>query len=171
MLWASGCRLGGLSSMRVDRMEAWDEGERHCFAFLVTEKGSRGRWVYVGRDKLQGDGVHEYLLARPEASAQELFLTLVQPWRPVSSVAVEHVLMKLKRKAGIPKKRPANAHAFRHAFAARMLDEGGDLPAVSAWLGHHSPAFTAEVYVVRSERALRNKYFRPARPFARKHQE
>ncbi len=41
-----------------------------------------------------------------------------------------------------------------------MLDEGEDLAAVSAWLGHHSPEFTAAVYARRDERRLREKMFR-----------
>lgn len=160
VLWSSGCRLGGLLSMRIDRVEQWDEVDgRHCFAMLVEEKGAKVRWVYVGKERLQGEGLHEYLRERPAAAARRMFLTTVQPWRPLSGPGAQHVLMRLKRWAEIPKERPCNAHAFRHAFAQRMLDGGVDLPAVSAWLGHFSPEFTGMVYVVRSERQLREKYF------------
>lgn len=160
VLWASGCRLGGLLAMRVDALEQWEGPDgSHRFALLVVEKGQKGRWVYIGRDRLQGEGLWAYLEERPAAESSRLFLTTVRPWSPLSGPAAQHVLMKLKRAAGIPKERPANAHSFRHAFAMRMLDEGLDLPAVSAMLGHHSPEFTGAVYVVRSERQLRQKYF------------
>lgn len=160
VLWSSGCRIGGLLSMRVDNLEHWiaDDG-RHCFAALVLEKGQKTRWVYVGAEQDTGAGLHEYLLARPKSDIPQLFLTTTAPWGPLSAPAAQHALKRLKTAAGIPRGRPANAHSFRHAFAIRHLNEGADLPAVSAWLGHYSPEFTAQVYVIRNERELRDKYF------------
>ncbi len=160
VLWSSGCRIGGLLSMRVDRLEHWMEGERHCFAAMVLEKGQKTRWIYVGAEQMTGEGLHEYLLARPRSDCPQLFLTMTPPWGALSAGAAQHVLKRLKAAAGIPRERPTNAHSFRHAFAIRHLNEGVDLPAVSAWLGHYSPEFTAQVYVIRSERELRAKYFR-----------
>ncbi len=55
--------------------------------------------------------------------------------------------------------RPANAHAFRHAFAIRQLNAGHDLAIVSQWLGHANPEFTARAYAIRHEHELRKKYF------------
>ena len=160
VLWASGCRLGGLLSMRVDRMEQWvDDAGRDCFALLVMEKFSRPRWVYVGRDPLQSSGLSTWLAERPLGSPW-LWLSFAAPFGRMASATVEGLLRRLRLGAGIPPGRPCSAHAFRHAFAVRMLDEGGDLAAVSAWLGHHSPEFTAAVYAIRPERALRAKYFR-----------
>lgn len=159
VLWSSGCRLGGLVSMRVDRLEHWQQGGRDCYALLVVEKYSKPRWVYVGRHWLQSHGLRAWLDERPACGHRALFVTLDAPHGQLSPVAVQHVLRKLRTAAGIPPGRPTNAHAFRHAFAIRMLDEGHDLAAVSAWLGHASPEFTAAVYVVRPESLLRQKYF------------
>lgn len=160
VLWASGCRLGGLLSMRIDRMEQWTQNGRICYALLVTEKFSRVRWVYVGRDELQSRGLTEWLAERPLAGTTPwLWLAFSAPFGRMAASTVESVLRRLRLAAGIPAGRPCSAHAFRHAFAVRMLDEGEDLAAVSAWLGHHSPEFTAAVYAIRPERALREKYF------------
>lgn len=160
VLWSSGCRLGGLLSMRLDRMERWhDDQGRECFALYVVEKFDKPRWVYVGREKLQGDGLTAWLAERPQTSLPWLWLAFETPPRRMASQTVESVLRKLRKVSGIPSVRPTNAHAFRHAFAIRMLDEGNDLAAVSAWLGHHSPEFTAAVYAVRAETELRRKMF------------
>lgn len=158
VLWASGCRLGGLLSMRIDRMEHWVQDGRDCYAILVVEKFSRSRWVYVGRDALQSEGLAAWLAERPPGGPW-LWLSFATPFGRMAASTVEGLLRRLRIATGIPASRPANAHAFRHAFAVRMLDEGEDLAAVSAWLGHHSPEFTAAVYARRSERQLREKYF------------
>lgn len=158
VLWASGCRLGGLLSMRIDRMERWRQDGRDCYALLVVEKFSRPRWAYVGREKLQGDGLSEWLSERPPGSPW-LWLAFTAPFGRIAASTVESQLRRLRIAAGIPAGRPCSPHAFRHAFAIRMLDDGEDLAAVSAWLGHHSPEFTAAVYAIRPERALRDKYF------------
>ena len=162
VLWASGCRLGGLISMRVDRMEAWEEADgRTCYALLVVEKAQDTRWVYVGRDRLQADGLRAWLAERPAADERALFVTLTEPARAMARPTVEGVIRRLRIAAGV-EGRPSHAHAFRHAFALRMLDQGSDLAAVSAWLGHHSPAFTAARYAIRPEAELRRKFFEGA---------
>lgn len=160
VLWASGCRLGGLLSMRVDRMQHWKEGERHCYALYVVEKFDRPRWVYVGREQHEGESLAEYLKERPPSADPALFIAMARPFAGIAYQTVQSLMRSLRKAAGIPSHRPAHAHAFRHAFALRMLDEGEDLAAVSSWLGHATPEFTARVYAVRSETALRLKYFK-----------
>lgn len=159
VLWASGCRLAGLLSMRVDRMERWQQDGRDCFALLVVEKFGRSRWVYVGRDGLQSAGLSAWLVDRPSCGEPWLWLAFAAPFGRMAESTVQSVLRRCRLAAGIPARRPTSAHCFRHAFALRMLDQGEDLAAVSAWLGHHSPEFTAAVYARRSEQALREKYF------------
>ena len=159
VLWASGCRLGGLLSMRVDQIESWQTADgRTCYALWVIEKGDRPRWVYVGRDRLQGDGLREWLSERPATDDPALFVTLAGRPRAMSPSTVEGVIRRLRIAAGV-EGRPAYAHAFRHAFALRMLDQGEDLAAVSTWLGHSAPAFTAARYAIRPEAELRRKFF------------
>lgn len=158
VLWSSGCRLGGLLSMRIDRLEHWQQHGRACYALMVIEKFGRARWVYVGREELQSVGLSEWLAVRP-GGAPWLWLSFAAPFGRLAATTIEGLLRRLRIAAGIPPGRPCNAHAFRHAFAVRMLDEGEDLAAVSAWLGHHSPEFTAAVYAIRPERALREKFF------------
>lgn len=160
VLWASGCRLAGLLSMRLDRMERWrDDAGRDCFALLVVEKFGRSRWVYVGRDPLQSAGLAEWLAERPNCGGPWLWPAFSAPFNVMAESTVQSVIRRCRVAAGIPRERPTSAHCFRHAYGLRMLDEGVDLAAVSAWMGHHSPEFTAAVYARRTERQLREKFF------------
>lgn len=158
-LWATGCRLSGLLSMRVDRIEFWRAGDDLRLAAEVVEKFGKSRFVYARSP--QSDSVLAWVEARPAVDHPFLFLSIGcrSRGRPLKPVAVQHVLRHLRLAAGILPGTPANAHAFRHAFAVRMLDAGHDLAAVSAWLGHTDPAFTARVYARRREAELRRKFF------------
>lgn len=159
VLWASGCRLGGLLSMRIDRMDRWTQNGHACYAMLVVEKFSRPRWVYVGRSAAESGALSEWLAERPLVAGPWLWLSFAEPFGRLAAPTVEGLLRHLRLAAGIDDGRPCSPHAFRHAYAIRMLDEGEDPAAVSAWLGHHSPEFTMAMYVRRSERQLREKYF------------
>lgn len=154
VLWSSGVRLGGLLSMRVDRMERWEDGGRPCFAFYVVEKGGRPRWAYVD----EGPALAQWLAVRPSGSPY-VWLAGNRPVRRLSASAVQALLRRLRLAAGIPSSRPAHPHAFRHAFAKRRLRGGASLAEVSKWLGHASAEFTADVYLRFSEEELRAAFF------------
>lgn len=156
VLWSSGVRLGGLLSMRVDRMDRWlDEAGRICFAFYVIEKGNKPRWAYVDKGRM----LAQWLECRPETSPY-VWLSARRPVRPLAASSVESLMRRLRLGAGIPAGRPTNPHAFRHAFAKRRLLEGASLAQVSRWLGHASAEFTADVYMRFGESELRESFFR-----------
>lgn len=159
-LWATGARLSGLISMdaSTDKLDHWhSKNGRSCYAMLVTEKFGKSRWVYMkGKPARYMD---DWLRERPLTICPALFLTNRAPHR-LTTIGAQHVLRKARITANIPPGQNTNAHAFRHAFAIRMLNKGYDLAVVSQWLGHSSPEFTAKVYAVRSERELRNIYFK-----------
>ena len=159
MLWASGCRLAGLLSMRLPGLELWRGGNEFRAAALVTEKFGRTRYVYARSP--QADSLRDWLDERPAVAHDAVFLAVGDRahGKPLTAIGVQHVLRRLRQDAAIPAGEPTNAHAFRHAYAIRMLDTGHDLAAVSAWLGHADPAFTARTYVTRREDELRRKWF------------
>lgn len=158
VLWCSGVRLGGLLTMRTDKMDAWLDGSRPCFAFYVVGKGGRPRWVYVDR----GAALAQWLSVRPGGSPF-VWLATCRPVRVLARSSVQAVLRRLRLAAEIPAGRPTNAHGFRHAFAKRRLAEGASLAEVSRWLGHASAEFTADVYLRFSEEELRSAFFRVQR--------
>jgi integrase len=57
---------------------------------------------------------------------------------------MNRVLKPAARKAGIPW---AGFHTFRHTCATLLFRYGLNAKQVQIWLGHHSPAFTLEIYV------------------------
>ncbi len=159
-LWATGCRLSGLLSMTTDRLEFWRAGDELRMAAFVIEKFSKSRYVYARSP--QADSVLAWLEERPGGLGHDAVWVSVGRRarnRPLSRGGAEHALRRLRLRAGISRDEPAFAHSFRHAFGIRMLDGGHDLAAVSAWLGHSDPAFTARVYVNRREKELRRKFF------------
>lgn len=159
MLWATGCRLAGLRSMRLENIELWTQGEELRMAVLVTEKFGASRYVYARSP--QSDSLRAWLDDRPVVDHDIVFVShsLQSAGRPLTDDGIQGILWRLRQRAAIPREVPANAHAFRHAFAIRMLDQGHDISAVAAFMGHSDPAFTAKVYVIRREDELRRKYF------------
>lgn len=163
VLQASGCRLGELLSMRVDRLERWTAGDgRPAMALEVTGKHRRRRprgarrFVYV--DGVSAGALVRWLEVRPRSSVPELFVRL-RGEGPLTRDGFYGVWYRLTAgELGGPSN-PTNPHSLRHWFAIRKLDEGHDLALVSAWLGHSDPAFTASVYVVRREDELRRAFF------------
>jgi site-specific recombinase XerD len=55
-----------------------------------------------------------------------------------------------RRRAGIPDRAEdeggAGMHQLRHHFASLLLRGGVDIKRVQEWLGHHSAAFTLDIY-------------------------
>lgn len=157
-LWATGCRVAGILSMRLSKLEFWTSSGETRLAAVVIEKFARSRTVYARGP--QADSIRLWLSERPTLPHDALWVTLARrPGEPLAREGLEHVIRRLRRAAKIPKGTPSNAHGFRHAYAIRMLDAGHDLAAVAAWLGHSDPAFTARVYARRREDQLRRKWF------------
>ncbi len=159
-LWSTGCRLGGLISMRIDKIQTThtDTGQPH-HALYITEKGKNGkqkpRWVYSkGTEAII---IQTWLNTRPASRTPALFTIGSKKPRPLTKTAVSHLFHTIRQNN--PNLIHANPHAFRHAFAIRNLDTGRDIALVSQWLGHHSPEYTAKIYAIRSEEELRRAYF------------
>lgn len=159
MLWATGCRLGGLRSMQCSDVELWETNGELRLAVLVTEKFGNSRFVYARSP--QSDSMRAWLAVRPVVDHDTVFVSqsLQTYGRPLSDDGVQGILWRMRQRAAIPNGVPANAHAFRHAYAIRMLDDGHDISAVADFMGHADPGFTAKVYVIRREDELRRKFF------------
>jgi site-specific recombinase XerD len=74
--------------------------------------------------------------SRPACSCPEVFLTCRAPYHPLpKSNALSAIVERRLRAAGIdvPSK---GAHAFRHGFATRKLQQGHSLKAIADVLGH-----------------------------------
>lgn len=90
-----------------------------------------------------GESLLEYLQkARPHCSDPHVFLTCRAPYRPllnscnVSKIVHWHICAA---KVEVPSN---GAHAFRHCFASRMVQQGHSLKAIADVLGHRDLATT-----------------------------
>jgi site-specific recombinase XerD len=130
VLLDTGLRLGELCGLTLEDVHL--EG-KHCY-LKVMGKGRRERIVYLGR---RG---HEALLTyqtfvRPHYEhsqiVQHFFLSELGD--PISPGAVQHMMAKVGKGAGVPRLHP---HLLRHTAATQYLVHGGDVISLQRKLGH-----------------------------------
>lgn len=129
----TGCRVGGLCSLRVNDVDV-----THRRA-TVREKGQKRRTVYFGAETARALG--EWLSVRPDNKGDALFVGRRGPLQPNG---VYQVLKRLAEGAGVAGR--WNPHSFRHGAAISWLKNGVDLSSVSQLLGHRGILVTAHYY-------------------------
>ncbi len=147
MLYATGLRVSELVDLRMPAINL----ERGFL--LVMGKGSKERVVPMGEAAITAVG--DYLVrARPSllkgrdsellfVSSQRRGMTRQTFWERIKWYAA---------KAGIRK--TVSPHTLRHSFATHLLDNGADLRAVQAMLGH-SDISTTQIYTHVSRERLK----------------
>jgi integrase/recombinase XerD len=101
-----------------------------------------------------GDAVLRYLReARPRTDRQEVFLTLVVPFRPLSGNGLTMVVKRRLHALGL-KLPHYGSHVLRHACATHLLAQGLSLKEVGDHLGHVDPD-TTRIYAKVDVAALR----------------
>jgi integrase/recombinase XerD len=89
-----------------------------------------------------GDAVLRYLQAvRPRSDRQDVFLTLVIPFRPLVGNSLTMVVKRRLHALGL-KLPHYGAHVLRHACATHLLAQGLSLKEIGDHLGHVSPDTT-----------------------------
>ena len=108
--------------------------------------------------------VNAYLACRPKCSsklAAHLFLSAINddPAKGVrgklTGAGLQQMLTKLCERAGLPH---TNAHAIRHMFGTKALNNGIRLESVSQLMGHHDPSFTRQVYADLFDETVQREY-------------
>jgi site-specific recombinase XerD len=128
VLYATGCRLGGLIRMRVEHVN-WRSG-----SIRVVEKGLKERIVLFGEKARLA--LHAYLGGR---STGPLFFQ-AGGRRPLSGDCVRRILHHASGRAGLGHVHP---HTLRHSFATHLLNSGADIRYVQELLGHEFISTTA----------------------------
>jgi integrase/recombinase XerD len=130
-----GLRAGEVAGLKFDDID-WVKG-------LLIVSGKSRRQEKLPLPQEVGDALLRYLRqSRPSLRTPEVFTTVVAPVRPLTSVAVTHIVRAALRRTGI--KAPIKgAHVLRHSAATTMLREGASLAGISAVLRHRSPRTTA----------------------------
>jgi integrase/recombinase XerC/integrase/recombinase XerD len=97
----------------------------------VLGKGNKERWVPISGET--SEMIWQYLASRPSTKprfADRVFVTM--HGRPLDRYAVNHVLRRLGKRAGVH----AYPHKFRHTGATMFLRNGGNVFALKEILGH-----------------------------------
>ena len=131
-----GLRAGEAQALRLDDIN-W-EAET-----LRVRRPKTGRTTWFPLSRRVGEALARYLrAARPRTDTRRVFLTLRAPVRPLSASAISSAVRSRMCRCGIECQR-RGAHALRHAFAQRLLDEGFSVAEIGDCLGHRSPDATA----------------------------
>ncbi len=118
----------------------------------VRGKGEKLRVVFISDSARRA--IKEYLEARGDAE-EALFISLTKKGRVIGRItsrAVERVVDRYAREAGIPKR--VTPHSFRHLFATDLLINGADLRSVQELLGHANVS-TTQIYTHLTNRELK----------------
>ena len=129
----TGLRVGELCNLRLGDLAI---SERKGSLVVRSGKGDKDRTVPLNNDVRQA--LSAYLAVRPAANTD--FLLIGQRGQPLQSDAVQLIVRKYARRAGLSEVTP---HILRHSFAKQVLDAGADLATVSRLLGHERLETTA----------------------------
>ena len=151
----TGCRLGGLISLKLDDLDLIEQRA------TVTEKGGKRRTVvftHYTREVLSA------WLAERESSAPEVFVSF-KTRRGLTGWGVSQLMKRLKKRAGV--KGRVNPHSFRHQFARAYIENGGDIVTLAKLLGHSNINITTAYYAVWTEDELARLHekYSPLRSF------
>jgi site-specific recombinase XerD len=143
----TGCRAAGLCGLKLDDL---DMSKRRA---LVTEKRNKSRYVqFTDRTAAMLDGwFGERVNGSPYVFHSEGGAALTPN-------GLRQVLKKLGARAGVEGR--VNPHSFRHLFAKLWLESGGDLPSLSALMGHAQVQTTITNYIHFSSDELRQRHAR-----------
>lgn len=145
LLAVHGFRSSEVRRLRIEDIDWQNEVIR------PTRPKQRRTSVYpLSRDV--GDAIIAYLKSRPRCRYREVFLTLRQPYRPLSGGALSSLIRKHQTSLGHTPRR-YGAHGLRHACATHLLNHGVTLKVIGDHLGHAMPRAT-EVYAKVDLKAL-----------------
>jgi len=157
-LYSCGLRVSELVGLRLTDIYPVEKFIR------VTGKGNKERMVPIGKTALKK--IDLYLKERahlPVHPDSKNILFLNNRGKSLSRVMVFLVIKKMVKDSGIQK--TVSPHTFRHSFATALIENGADLRAVQAMLGHVSIT-TTEIYTHLDRQYLHrviNKYHPRAR--------
>lgn len=132
LLAVYGVRCGQICRLRLDDID-WPNK-------TITFRPQKGGRL-VQHELICGvaAAIAKYLLSeRPEVDEPAVFLRTPRPHLPLGPAAVTDIICNLARQLGSACGRPCGPHAFRHAFATRLLQSGQPLKVISDLLGHRS---------------------------------
>lgn len=150
MLYATGCRVGELVSIKVKDI---DFGRRNI---LILGKGNKERFVTYGEycEEAMKRYLNDGYLSLNQNHLDYLFLN--NNGGALTERGVRFILDKIIKQTSINKS--ISPHMIRHSFATHLLNEGCDLLTVQKLLGHESIKAT-QIYTHVTTDRLKEVYF------------
>jgi site-specific recombinase XerD len=140
LLGGSGARASEAIEARVGALRQ----ENGSDTLHVVGKGGKRRTIPVAPEVVTA--VHRYLDSRAlrlgAASASDRLFVRADG-RPFNRQALDYLVEKWLRRAGVSLRPGELAHAFRHTYAVHLVQMGVSLPQVQELLGHASLTTTA----------------------------
>lgn len=139
VMYASGCRLSEVQQLNKNDID------NRLMSTKVIGKGNKEREVYLSFKAMYH--LKKYLQSRDD-DCEALFVTERKPYRRLSNRGIQREIGKIAKQAGLEKN--VHPHILRHTFATLLLNNGAELAAVQALLGHEN-ASTTQIYAQLSE--------------------
>lgn len=146
ILYATGCRLSEVHALNKSDINYRTASCR------VIGKGNKEREVYFSPKAMYH--LRKYLMNRTDDS-EALMVTERKPYRRLSQRGIQREIGTIAKQAGLDKK--ISPHTMRHTFATLTLNNGADIAAVQALLGHEDPS-TTQIYAQLTEEKKRETH-------------
>lgn len=146
VLYATGCRLSEIYKLNKSDINY------QTMSCRVIGKGNKEREVYFSPKAMYH--LRKYLMNRTD-DAEALMITERKPYRRLSKRGIQREIAKIAEQAGLEKK--ISPHTMRHTFATLTLNNGADIAAVQALLGHEDPS-TTQIYAQLTEEKKRETH-------------
>lgn len=131
-----GLRASEVSRLRLEDID-WEHDQ------VVVRRYKQRQFQPYPLVPAVGKAIIRYLKeVRPECRCRELFITLLAPRRPMSSMGLHSIVARRMQRLGIKSWPHHGPHALRHACAAHLLSENFTLKEIGDHLGHRSPVAT-----------------------------
>ena len=146
-LFSTGLRASECADVRLSDI-TWDKRAVH----VRHGKGDKERLVYFNAESEVS--LREYLKTRTDNS-DGLFVNVRSPHQPIKSHAIEDIITKVSKRAGIH----VYPHRLRHTFATAGLRGGMPLEKLQTLMGHSKPETTL-IYAKQNQMDLQMEHQR-----------
>jgi integrase/recombinase XerD len=146
VLYATGCRLSEVHDLNKTDINY----QQMCCK--VIGKGNKEREVYFSFKAMYH--LRKYLMNRTD-DEEALMITERKPYRRLSKRGIQREIGIIAKLAGLDKR--VSPHTLRHTFATLTLNNGADISAVQALLGHEDPS-TTQIYAQLTEEKKREQH-------------
>jgi site-specific recombinase XerD len=140
LLLDTGIRAGELRTLTIGNVTLATDPREDSY-IKVMGKGRKEREIPIGAKTRRQ--VARYIRGYRQGAKKTdpLFISRQGDTQMVHS-GLKDILLRLKKFSSLPEDAQVNPHKFRHTFASRFMQKGGDIYTLSRLLGHSSVVIT-----------------------------